>query len=99
MRLATIEKLCCPFDKAELELTTIAQEQGENITEGFLTCDACKRIYPIVKGVPIMSPDEYREFRLELPLLAKWKHHLKGRVYDNFRLLPLGSDDLENRFI
>jgi uncharacterized protein len=87
MRIETIQKLCCPFDKGDLELTTITKETTGNITEGWLSCDDCKRIYPIVKGIPIMSPDKYREFKLEQPLYEKWQSHLKGKAVENFRLL------------
>ncbi len=83
----TINKLCCSFDKADLELTIIHQSVEGNIEEGFFTCSQCNRLYPIVKGIPIMSPDEYREFTLEQPLLIKWKQHLKGRTVENFRLV------------
>lgn len=86
MRLKTIEKLCCPFDKSDVQLTTITKDTEENILEGFLTCEKCKRIYPIVKGIPIMNPDEYREPELEKPLLEQWKKHLKGRSVENFKL-------------
>lgn len=71
MKLKTIEMLCCPFDKKDLELNIITQVE-EDIIEGYFVCSDCKRIYPIVKGVPIMNPDEYREFSLEKPLLEKW---------------------------
>ena len=87
MRQETIKKLCCPFDKAEINLTVITQDIENNIIDGFLTCNECKRIYPIVKGIPIMSPDEYRELKMEQPLIEKWKHHLKGKSYENFRLV------------
>lgn len=87
MRIETIKKLCCPFDKSELALTTIAKDLNENIIEGLLICDECKRVYPIVKGIPIMSPDEYREFKLEQPLLERWQKQLNGKSVDNFRLV------------
>ncbi len=86
MRSETIKKLCCPFDKKDLELTIITQDLEENILQGILTCAECRRIYPIVQGIPIMSPDEYRELKLELPLLDKWKNHLEGKNIENFRL-------------
>ena len=83
MRIETIEKLCCPFDKADLQLKTTATDVEKNIIEGFLLCTQCQRIYPIVKGIPIMSPDEYRNFKLEQPLLER----LTGsKVAYNFRL-------------
>jgi len=84
MKIETIKKLCCSFDKADLELTVISKDVQENILEGMLFCNECKRIYPIVSGIPIMSPDEYREFRLEQPLLQRWT---KNKVSENFRLM------------
>lgn len=86
MRLSTINKLCCPFDKADLTLTTITEDTEKRVLEGWLHCNQCKRIYPIVKGLPIMNPDEYRELSLEKPLLEKWSKHLEGKTVSNFRL-------------
>ena len=91
MRTSTINKLCCPFDKGDLELTVITKDLEENILEGFFNCQNCKRIYPIIKGIPIMNPDEYREFQLEQPLLDKWAPYLKGKKIENFRLLQSGE--------
>ncbi|MGN6603369.1 MAG: Trm112 family protein [Ginsengibacter sp.] len=84
MRIETIEKLCCPFDQADLKLTVITKDIRENILEGTLICKECRRVYPIVSGIPIMSPDEYREFQLEQPLLQQW---INDKVSDNFRLV------------
>lgn len=92
MTPGTIKKLCCSFDKSDLELTIIKQTIEGNVEEGYFTCSECNRIYPIVKGIPIMSPDEYREFKLEQPLLDKWEQHLKGRTVENFRLMEQGDE-------
>jgi uncharacterized protein YbaR (Trm112 family) len=83
MKLSIINKLCCPQDKADLTLKIITSDTDGNILEGYFDCKVCKRVYPIVKGVPIMNPDEYREFRLEQPLLEKWT----GQTLENFKLL------------
>src|SRR5882672_5658375 len=85
MRTTTISKLCCPFDKNDLTLQIISQDTNDNILEGLLTCNECSRYYPIVKGIPIMSPDEYREAKFELPMMANWKQ-LNGKRTDNFKL-------------
>jgi len=78
MKLETIlNKLCCPFDKGDLSLEIVTQDIEENILEGILSCTECKRIYPIVKGIPIMNPDEYREFDMEKPMLEKWEKEKK----------------------
>jgi uncharacterized protein len=73
MRLKTIEKLCCPFDKQDLNLQILAKDTDENVIEGILSCTTCQRKYPIVYGVPIMSPDEYRQIKLEQPIIEQWK--------------------------
>lgn len=86
MRKSTIEKLCCPFDKMDLELNIVLQDTQNNILEGWLFCKECSRSYPIVRGVPIMNPDEYRELSLERPLFERWQKQLQGKKFDNFRL-------------
>ncbi|MFA0964379.1 Trm112 family protein [Roseivirga sp. BDSF3-8] len=92
MRPETIKKLCCPFDKADLELTEVVKDREGKILEGFFWCTQCKRIYPIVKGIPIMNPDEYREFNLEKPMLDRWQKHLTGKKIENFRLVDDGGE-------
>lgn len=71
MRIETIQKLCCPFDKADLHFKPITMEE-DRVMEGVLLCTHCDRVYPIVSGIPIMSPDEYRDFNMERPLLEHW---------------------------
>jgi uncharacterized protein len=86
MNLKTIEKLCCPFDKSDLTLQIFVQDK-DNVIEGLFTCKCCKRYYPIIYGIPIMSPDEYRELQLEQPMLDRWKKHLEGQNILHFQLL------------
>lgn len=84
MRVETIEKLCCPFDKSDLTLRIINKDDNDNILEGIMSCTDCKRVYPIVSGIPIMNPDEYRDFEREQPMLEKWEKILdekQGKVY------------------
>ena len=85
MKLHTIAKLCCPFDKQDLQLQTLAQDLDQNVIEGILSCNTCQRKYPIVYGVPIMAPDEYRQVVLEQPVVDRWK--LEYNI-DPVKLLP-----------
>jgi uncharacterized protein YbaR (Trm112 family) len=88
MKILFLDKLACPFDKRDLSIKIFKQEQDE-ILEGILVCEHCHRYYPIVQGIPIMSPDEYREAQLETPLLEKWGECLQienGKPV--FRLVP-----------
>ncbi len=72
MRRQLVDKMCCPFDKEALNLQIIKETPDANIVEGILTCSHCQRYYPIVHGIPIMSPDEFREKTLEAPILERW---------------------------
>ncbi|GAA4440691.1 hypothetical protein GCM10023188_38280 [Pontibacter saemangeumensis] len=72
MNTSLLNKLCCPLDKHDLEIKVFAQHENGDIVEGLLTCPACRRYYPIIYGIPIMTPDEYREKALEEPILKKW---------------------------
>jgi len=86
MHLKTFEKLCCPFDKSDLELQIITRDTSDNIIEGMLTCSQCQRYYPVISGIPIMSPDEYREKELEAPVTAKWDKALEAGSDDKFKM-------------
>ena len=90
MKIDFLKKLCCPFDKADLSLQ-VFQLQEDEIKEGILTCTLCKRYFPIIQGIPIMSPDEYREKSLELPILERWgiQESLESK---SFSLLPENAD-------
>ena len=72
MKKSFLNKLCCPIDKHDLQVRIFMQDENEEIREGLLTCPQCKRYYPIIYGLPIMTPDEFREKSLEEPLLKKW---------------------------
>lgn len=75
MKQSLLNKLACPFDKGDLSIKVFKKDQ-EEILEGVLTCKHCQRYYPIIYGIPIMSPDEYREISRELPLIEKWGESL-----------------------
>ncbi|MCG8387901.1 MAG: hypothetical protein MJA30_20280 [Cytophagales bacterium] len=72
MKKSLVHKLCCPIDKSELDLQIFKQDEQGEITDGLFTCTHCKRYYPIIYGLPIMTPDEYREKSLEAPILQHW---------------------------
>lgn len=93
MRIETIEKLCCPFDKSDLTLRIITKDEHENIMEGILSCTDCKRAYPIVSGIPIMNPDEYRDFEREQPMIEKWEKFLDGK--DEYKISNGKTKELE----
>jgi len=87
MKKDFIYKLCCPFDKQELDLQIITEDLNDEVREGILICNHCKHYYPIIHGIPIMSPDEYRETDLELPVMKRWANELGSNKVKNFRVL------------
>ena len=82
------KKLVCPQDKSELNLQVFATDKEHNIIEGLFTCNTCKRYYPVIYGLPIMTPDEYRQKELEMPVMQRWQSQLNGTVTAGFLLLP-----------
>ena len=76
MKQSFADKLVCPVDKGELKLQVFATNTDNEIIEGLFTCQKCKRYYPVIYGLPIMSPDEYRQFELEQPMLERWKDQI-----------------------
>lgn len=89
MRKGFFKKLCCPFDKSDLDLK-IFKEREEEIVEGLMSCTQCNRYFPIIYGIPIMTPDEYRQHQLEAPILKKWGLQLDEKK-ETFRLAKSNS--------
>lgn len=86
MKRDFLNKLCCPFDKQDLVLSVFVEDTEGDIIEGIFICNCCNRYYPIVSGIPIMTPDEYRQEQLEVSIMKKWIDKLpQGQVTD-FRI-------------
>lgn len=66
------------MDKQDLTLKSFLKDTAGNIIEGMLHCGHCGRDYPIIYGLPILSPDEYREFGLEKTITGHWPKELPG---------------------
>ncbi|MGM0605461.1 MAG: methytransferase partner Trm112 [Halobacteriota archaeon] len=60
MKESLLDIICCPIDKAELELDVETREDDE-IVEGTLTCAECGETYPIEEGIPNLLPPDMRE--------------------------------------
>lgn len=86
MTRSLLKKLCCPVDKHDLEVNIFTESENGTILEALLTCPRCNRYYPVIYGIPIMTPDEYRDRSLEEPLLKKWGYQLKEGEAHRFLL-------------
>lgn len=65
------------MDKEDLNLRVFVKHENGEIFEALLTCPECGRYYPVIYGIPIMTPDEYRDKSIEAPTLKKWGLNLK----------------------
>ncbi len=74
-----LKKLCCPIDKHDLDANIINEGEDGEILEGLLSCPECDRYFPVIYGIPILIPDEYRDESMEKPLLKKWGYELTDR--------------------
>lgn len=88
MDKSTLDKICCPFDKSDVQLKNIEQSVDGEVIFGYLTCKSCDRIYPIISGIPIMAPVEYRDEIYERNLYKLLENHIGNYQIKNFRLLP-----------
>ncbi|MBS1262887.1 MAG: hypothetical protein MAG715_00051 [Methanonatronarchaeales archaeon] len=52
--------LACPVCKGELELR-VEEEEGDEVLEGTLYCEACDEEYPIEEGIPNLLPPDFEE--------------------------------------
>ena len=80
------EKLCCPIDKNDLDMRVFVKHENGEIIEALLTCPECNRYYPVIYGIPIMTPDEYRDKSIEASTLKKWGVSLETTESDQFLL-------------
>ena len=49
-----LKKLRCPSCIGELSARTFAEGPGGGTESGALLCDACRTLYPVEAGVPVM---------------------------------------------
>lgn len=83
-------KLACPYDKSfPLELS-VFRLAGEAIMQGLLECPSCERYFPVIGGIPVLLPDEYRDPALEMPFLLHWRSVIGERLDrgEGFRIPP-----------
>lgn len=86
MKASLVNKLCCPMDKHDLDIRIFEKHESGEIIEALLTCQECNRYYPVIYGIPVMTPDEYREKALEEPILQRWGFTLQEHETDQFLL-------------
>lgn len=72
--------IACPVDKHfPLELFEL-RFNADDVIDGVLFCNKCKRFYLVVDEIPIMLPDDLREKEKEIEVLTKWKSKLPSKI-------------------
>jgi uncharacterized protein YbaR (Trm112 family) len=61
MKESLMDVVCCPLDKADLELDVEDRDEEEEVLAGTLTCTECGETYPIEDGIPNLLPPDMRE--------------------------------------
>lgn len=66
MKTETIEILCCPVCRGDLELIATETEETEegktDVITGILRCGACGIDYPVAEGIPnLLVPEKKPE--------------------------------------
>ena len=80
MKKNLLDILACPMCKNHpLELIEIKSKNDE-IVEGAIYCNSCKRHFLIIEEIPIMLPDELRDKKQEEEFLRKNKESLPEKI-------------------
>ena len=53
--------ICCPICHSDLDLT-MTQEMDDEIIAGGLRCTKCECVYPVIGGIPILTPPETKPY-------------------------------------
>lgn len=77
MTRSIFNKLCCPVDRNDLEIQVVTEDEEGEILEALMSCPECGRYFPVIYGIPILIPDEYRDEEMEQPLLEQWGYQLE----------------------
>jgi len=66
MKIDILKELSCPscknYEESNLSINEMWEEGLDNeVIEGFISCESCKKVFPIIFGMPILvsNPDEY----------------------------------------
>jgi ubiquinone/menaquinone biosynthesis C-methylase UbiE/uncharacterized protein YbaR (Trm112 family) len=83
MQINLLEYLQCPLCHGQLSLKINKKIKKEIIT-GKFSCNKCKEIFPVKKGIPRFVKDKEKNFvKTEDSFSAKWKkHHVNHQAKD-----------------
>ena len=62
---------------------TTGENHYRDIIDGVLLCDSCDRWYPIVNSVYVLLPDIFRDEKVNMEFLIKYKTQLPETIVNN----------------
>ena len=78
MKINLLEYLQCPLCHGELSLKITKKIKKEIIT-GKFSCNKCKEIFSVKKGIPRFVVDQTKDFvKTEAAFSSKWQKHHKN---------------------
>lgn len=83
MQRRLLDILACPIDKHYPLQMIELNASGDKVMDGVLSCDQCKRFYPIIDEIPVMLPDELRNKKEDLEFLSKWRAKLPASMVES----------------
>ena len=75
MRIQLTRHLACVKHserKRNLSLDMLESSNGNECTEGFLKCEECRQLYPLIDGIPLLLEDVAEYVSTRPSLLGKW---------------------------
>jgi uncharacterized protein YbaR (Trm112 family) len=82
MQRRLLDILACPIDKHYPLQMIELNASGDKVVDGVLSCDQCKRFYPIIDEIPMMLPDELRNKKEDIDFLVKWRSRLPASIVE-----------------
>src|ERR687897_3187713 len=75
MRIQLIRHLACVKHyggNRNLSIDLLESDNGNECSEGFLKCEECKQLYPVIDGIALLLEDVAEYVSTRPSLLGKW---------------------------
>jgi uncharacterized protein YbaR (Trm112 family) len=83
MQRRLLDILACPIDKHYPLKMIELNASDDKVIDGVLSCEQCKRFYPIIDEIPVMLPDELRNRKEDLDFLTRWRAKLPPELVES----------------
>lgn len=96
MNIKLLKILRCPGCISKLNLENSELDENKEIIRGKLSCKNCNKLYPIVFGVPLMTPELPEDMKkIKKSFSREWKIH----KYKTTKTWRLRTEERKNKFL